>query len=280
MPEKPEVVTVARVLERRIVGKKIQKCQVHWDRIIAYPRVEEFTNKLLGQEIKAIKTRGKWIVIDLSEGQLLIHLRMEGKFFFRSSGEELSKHEHVVFTLDDGAEMRYHDVRKFGKMYYLSPSEKDKMGPLLALGYEYDDPRLNSDYLLERYAKKSLPIKSVLLDQSIVTGIGNIYDDEILFQSRINPYQKANTLNEKDCGRIIQNTKDVLDRAIAKGGTTIKSYTSEEGVHGLFQHELQVHGRKGTCPRCHTKIEKTVIGGRGTYFCPNCQPIKEENFVK
>lgn len=272
MPEKPEVITVSKALEKKILNKKIIDIEVYWDNIIALPEKDKFIKNMKGEEIKKITTRGKFIVIELSHYYLLVHLRMEGKFTFRKKGEEKNKHEHVLFLLDDEVEMRYHDVRKFGKMYLV---EKDKLyidTPLKDLGYEFDSTSLTSDYLLNRFKTKNKYIKTVLLDQSIIAGIGNIYDDEILFMSKINPYKKAKELDEKDCINIINNTRTVLDKAIKLGGTTIKSFTSEEGVHGRFQNELLVHGKKDEeCPICHSKIKKDKIDGRGTYYCENCQ---------
>ena len=275
MPEKPEVITVAKNLERELLNKTITDCNIYWDNIIASPTPTKFKKEIVGQTIHSITTRGKFIVLTLDKYSLLIHLRMEGKFFFRKKKDELNKHEHVELILDDSISFRYHDVRKFGKMYLIPIEDTYKVKPLSELGYEYYDPNLNENYLLDKFKNKKNPIKTVLLDQSIITGIGNIYDDEILFLSRINPYQKANTLNKKNCIDIITNTKSVLDHAVELGGTTIKSFTSSEGVHGLFQNELLVHGKdKGKCPNCNSDIIKEKINGRGTYYCPKCQRKK------
>ena len=157
-------------------------------------------------------------------------------------------------------------------MYLLKKCDTYKVKPLVELGLEYNDPNLTKEYLYDKIHNKKLPIKTVLLDQSIITGIGNIYDDEVLFMSRINPNRKACDITKSECGKIIDNTRIVLDKAIEKGGTTIKSFTSSEGVHGLFQHELLVHGKAGSnCPICGSIIEKTRIGGRGTHYCKKCQ---------
>lgn len=272
MPEKPEVITVSKALEKKILNKNITDVQIYWDNIIAKPETDVFKKKIREENIKKITTRGKFIVIELSNYYLLIHLRMEGKFTFRKKGEERNKHEHIIFALDDEIELRYHDVRKFGKMYLV---EKEKLytdTPLKDLGLEFDSPALTSKYLLDKFKSKNKYIKTVLLDQSIIAGIGNIYDDEILFRSGINPYKKAKELNEKDCDRLVQNTRIILKKAINLGGTTIKSFTSEEGIHGRFQNELLVHGKKKEeCPNCHSQIKKEQIDGRGTYFCEICQ---------
>lgn len=271
MPEKPEVITVVKSLSKEIVGKEITGCQVYWDNIIATD-LEEFKKNIIGQNIKNITTRGKFIVIELDDYSLLVHLRMEGKFFFRKKGEPINKHEHVELILEDEISLRFHDVRKFGKMYLIKKEDTYKVEPLSLLGYEYYDTNLTSDYLKEKFKRKNLPIKSVLLDQSIITGIGNIYDDEILFMSGINPLKKACDLKEEDLENIIKNTRTVLEHAIELGGTTIKSFTSSEGVHGLFQNELLVHGKGGSpCPNCGTILLKTKVNGRGTHYCPKCQ---------
>lgn len=271
MPEKPEVMTVVKNLTPEIVGREITGCNVLWNNIIATD-LNEFKNNIIGEKINNITTRGKFIVIELNKYSLLIHLRMEGKFFFRKVGDEINKHEHVEFILDNDISFRFHDVRKFGKMYLIPKEDTYKVKPLSELGYEFYDEKLTPEYLLDKFREKSLPIKSVLLDQSIITGIGNIYDDEILFLSKINPFRKASSLVYEDCSNIIKNTKEVLSHAVLLGGTTIKSFTSSEGVHGLFQNELLVHGKGGSpCPVCGSILEKTKINGRGTHYCSVCQ---------
>jgi len=272
MPEKPEVITVIKSLAPNILGKEITGCNVYWNNIIAYPDVESFKKNIIDQTIHDIATRGKWIVITLDKDLLLIHLRMEGKFLFRNKEDHFGKHEHVEFILDDSISFRFHDVRKFGKMYLVNKEEANFRKPLSELGLEYDDQKLTNEYFFEKIHCKKVPIKTVLLDQKIITGIGNIYDDEILFMSGIHPNRKASEITLKECQLIIDNTKIVLEKAIALGGSTIKSFTSSEGVHGLFQNELLVHGKKGEkCPNCGSTITKIQLGGRGTYFCSHCQ---------
>ena len=271
MPEKPEVMTVCSQLKPRILNKKITGCNVFWDNIIA-TNLLEFKTKIIGQNINDIDSRGKFIVIRLDDYFLLIHLRMEGKFTFREKKKKKEKHEHVELILDNKISWRYRDVRKFGKMYLIDKDKVNGVKPLKDLGYDYYDSNLNEDYLYEKIHKKNLPIKTVLLDQSIIAGIGNIYDDEILFLCRISPLRKASKITKKECSEIIKNTKYVLDEAAKLGGTTIRSFTSSEGVHGLFQNKLLVHGRENEeCPNCENKIIKIKVGGRGTYYCNKCQ---------
>ena len=272
MPELPEVETVKESLKLKLTGKKIKKVNILYDNIIAYPKVNEFIKNIENQTINNMHRRGKFLLFELDDYYLLSHLRMEGKYFFKNVDDEILKHEHVIFKLDDGKELRYMDTRKFGKMYLIKKGDINKVGPLKELGLEPWDDNLTSDYILEKYKNKRLPIKSVLLDQSIIVGIGNIYADEILFLCKINPLKKSNEITKKEAFNIIEYTKRVLEEAIKKGGTTIRTYSSVDGVHGLFQEELLVHGKdKGKCPICNNNILKIKVGGRGTYYCPKCQ---------
>ena len=274
MPELPEVETVKESLKLKLIGKKIIKVNILWDNIIAYPSKEEFAKEIGNKTIIDITRRGKFLMFDLNDYYLLSHLRMEGKYFFKNNNDVINKHEHVIFDLGNNEELRYMDTRKFGKMYLIKKYEIDSIGPLKELGLEPWDDNLTSEYLLEKYKNKKLPIKSVLLDQSIIVGVGNIYADEILFLSRINPLKSSNLINEKECNDIIKYTRDVLEKAIKMGGSTIRSYSSVDGVHGLFQNELLVHGKdKSNCPICNEKIDKIRVGGRGTYYCPICQKM-------
>ncbi len=272
MPELPEVETVKETLKLKLIGKKIKDVKVYYDGIIAYPEVKEFSKQIKNLPIKDIKRRGKWLMFDLDKYYLLSHLRMEGKYFFKNKEDKLDNHEHVVFTLDDDEELRYRDTRKFGKMYLIKKEDINSIGPIKDLGLEPWDDSLTKEYLKSKYKNKKLPIKTVLLDQSIIVGIGNIYADEILFLSKLNPLIKCCDLKDNDLDNIIKYTKEVLEKAIKLGGTTIRTYTSVDGVHGRFQNELLIHGKdKDVCPNCGQPIEKIRVGGRGTYYCINCQ---------
>ena len=275
MPEKPEVMTVTSKLEKKLLNRKIVSAKVYYDSIIEYPSVSEFEKNIKNQTMKNFTTRGKWIVIELDDYYLLFHLRMEGKFYYRKIGSELEKHHHVVFNIDNNEELHFADVRKFARVKLIPKDKLMEMKPFNELGLEPWDPNLTPKYLLDKFKNKKLPIKTVLLDQKIITGIGNIYDDEILFLSKVNPLTKACDLKEKELKLIINNTISVLNKAIKEGGTTIRNYTSEEGVTGLFQNNLLVHTKVGEpCPICNTTIVKIKVGGRGTYYCPKCQKIK------
>lgn len=271
MPELPEVETVRKTLKRQINGEVIKSVDVLYDNIIEYPKVSEFKEKIKNQKINNINRKGKWLIFELDDYCMLSHLRMEGKYFIKES-EPILKHEHVIFHLDNGKTLRYNDTRKFGKIHLIEKDKIYEQKPLNELGLEPWDENLDSNYLKDKYSNKNLPIKTVLLDQSIITGIGNIYADEILFLSKINPLKKAKLLKKKELDNIIKYTKDVLEASIEAGGTTIRSYESSEGVHGRFQTNLLVHNReKKQCPECGKMILKIRVNGRGTYYCPRCQ---------
>ncbi len=272
MPELPEVETVKEALKAKLINKKIIGINILYDNIIAYPSKEKFIYEIQNQTINDMKRRGKFLIFDLDDYYLLSHLRMEGKYFFKNNNQSIEKHEHIIFKLNDNEELRYMDTRKFGKMYLIEKNNIDNIGPLKSLGLEPWDDKLTSKYLLDKYKSKGIPVKTALLEQDIIAGIGNIYADEILFLSKINPLKKCNLITEKDAKNIIKYTREVLENAITKGGTTIRSYSSVDGVHGLFQQELLVHGKdKEKCPYCSSQINKIKVGGRGTYYCPLCQ---------
>lgn len=272
MPELPEVETVRRGLLDKVLNRVIKGIRVNYPKIIEYPSISLFKKEIVGQKINDISRYGKWLIFVLDDFYLLSHLRMEGKYFIKSSKDVDLKHEHVIFELDDKTELRYMDVRKFGKMHLIPKDKIKEIGPLRELGLEPWDENLTLEYLQDKFSKKRLPIKSVLLDQSIIVGIGNIYADEILFLAKINPYTRAMDLNDDSIKNIIKYTRIVLEDAIKAGGTTIRSYSSVNGIHGMFQQNLNVHSRSGeACPVCGSQVIKVKIGGRGTYYCSKCQ---------
>jgi formamidopyrimidine-DNA glycosylase len=270
MPELPEVETVKEVLKSQILNETIENVTIYYDKIIEYPTKGEFIKQIKNETIKDIQRRGKWLLFILNDYILLSHLRMEGRYYLKTKGDEKTKHDHVVFTFKSGKELWYRDTRKFGRMYLYKKEEAYLNKPLNELGLEPWSNELTSSYLKEKLSKKNIPIKTSLLDQSIVVGLGNIYVNEVLYLSKINPLKKSNTLSINELDEIIENTKVTLKNAIKLGGTTIKSYESSEGVHGNFQNELYVHGKK-ICKNCNSDILKITVGGRGTYYCPKCQ---------
>ena len=268
MPELPEVETVKNSLKNYVLNRKILKVDVLYKGIINYPSVKEFIEKITNQTILDVKRRGKYLVFVLEDYNLISHLKMEGKYFIKDK-YEITKHDHVIFTLDNNKYLIYNDTRKFGKMYLIN-KEYDNNSPLNILGLEPWDKELTISYLKDKL-NRNIAIKRLLLDQTIIVGIGNIYADEILFLSKINPLRKGYTLTNLELENIIKYTKEVLERAISQGGTTIRTYSSVNGIHGLFQQELLVHGKTSNCPNCQEQILKIRVGGRGTYYCNNCQ---------
>lgn len=274
MPELPEVETVRRSLIDLIIGKKIKSIDIYYDRIIQSDK-DEFKSLLVGEEFLDISRYGKYLIFILNNYIIVSHLRMEGKYFLKGSldNEPKEKHEHIIFNFTDGSTLRYNDTRKFGTMELFKTNDLNVVlnsAPINKLGIEPISGKLTVGYLKDKFKKKAEPIKSALLDQSIITGLGNIYADEVCFMSGLNPNKKANTLNDSELQKVIDSSKVVLEKAIALGGTTIKSFVSSHAVTGLFQNELLVH-TKTKCPKCNADILKIRVGGRGTYYCPNCQ---------
>lgn len=269
MPELPEVETVVRTLEKQIGNALITDVRVLYAPIISGDPVL-FKKAVVGRRIHSYKRRGKYLLFELDDICLVAHLRMEGKFFIFQGEKAPGKHDHLIFKLSDGREVHYNDVRKFGR-FELIPLKKD-YSDFKNLGPEPLSASFNTKYSQEVLRSRSKCIKSTLLDQEFVSGIGNIYADEILFRSRIHPLIPSYLLSKKEISRLVKNAKEVLSEAIAEGGSTIRSYTSSLGVTGLFQNSLSAYGQKGEpCPRCSTPIKKIVVSGRGTHFCPKCQ---------
>ncbi len=270
MPEIAEVETVRRTLKKGILNKKIKNVNILYPKMIV-SNIKTFKD-IEGQAIIDILRRGKWLIFELDNNYLLSHLRMEGKYFLKNHDEEINKHEHVIFTFVDGTDLRYHDVRKFGQMILITKDELKTIPQLQKQGLEANDSNLSFSYLKEKFKNKSLPIKSALLDQTIISGLGNIYADEVLFKAKVYPLKKSCDLTNQELDNICLSSIAVANRAIEMGGTTIKSYTSSLGVTGRFQQELMVHTRyQKPCYVCNTPIAKIKVGGRSTYYCPRCQ---------
>lgn len=275
MPELPEVETVLRTLEHQLNHPVIENVEVYWTRIIAYPDVDTFIKQIKGRKILAYERYGKFLIFDLDDMVWIVHLRMEGKFYVQRPSEAYDKHTHVIFTLDDGRQLRYHDTRKFGRMWLYPKTDEQRYPCFEKFGYDVFDERLTSDYLYHHLHHKKTALKAVLLDQSIMCGIGNIYADEICFAMKMHPETMINHLRKKDFEELIYQTRRIMNGAIRSGGTTIRSYTSSLGVDGRFQLKLKVHAKKGEkCSVCGTEIKKIQVAQRGTCYCPVCQKRK------
>jgi formamidopyrimidine-DNA glycosylase len=270
VPELPEVETVARGLRDSLLGRTITGVTVGWPRTIARLRVAEFTEGVTGQQIALIGRRGKYVIIELSGGYLLIHLKMSGRLYVVPMDEPSDQHVHVLFDLDDGRQLRFRDVRKFGRIYLVNePSEiTARLGP---------EP-LADDFTVEDFsrllARRKGRLKPLLLNQEFLAGLGNIYADEALFAARLHPLRKADSLTDDEQARLYEAIRTVLKQAIASRGTTLddRGYTDANGRAGGYQDRIAVYGRSGElCPRCRIPIERIVIGGRSAHFCPHCQ---------
>lgn len=277
MPELPEVETVKNSLKDLIIGKKIVNVKVYYDKMVQNLSPRDFESKLINETFQNISRQGKYLIFILDHYIMLSHLRMEGKYLMHSEDEPKGKHEHIIFTFASGETLRYSDTRKFGVIYLFEGtevSEIQKKEPLCKLGIEPISGKLTKEYLKDKMGKKNLPIKTVLLDQTIISGLGNIYADEVCFMCHLNPNEKAKNLLDSDYQNIITSSQKVLEKAIKLGGTTIRSFMSSHEITGRFQNELLVH-TKEICPNCQGKINKIYVNGRGTYYCPNCQSIKK-----
>ena len=268
MPEIAEVETVRCTLKRQILKKRITEVKILYPKIILNNE-EEFKKILIGNQFLDIKRRGKWLIFELENHYLLSHLRMEGKFFLKNVQEPIEKHEHVLITFSDDSDLRYHDTRKFGRMELIRKEDLETNEKIQKQGFEPGEEGLTADYLLKKFYNKNVAIKTLLLDQTIISGLGNIYANEVLFASKIDPFKRGSQMTEKEAEAIVENSQKIIARAIELGGTTIKSYTSSLGVTGRFQQELKVHKREGLpCLQCQSKIQKEKINGRSTYYCP------------
>lgn len=275
MPELPEVETIRKTLEQFILNKTIADVKVYWGKIIKKPEdTEQFKHLLIGQTIQQLSRRGKFLLFYLDDYVLVSHLRMEGKYNVHPQDEEVRKHTHIIFTFTNGEELRYNDVRKFGTMHLYPIGNEMDSPPLNKLGPEPFDADFHFDYFKEKLQRTSRLIKAVLLDQAIVTGLGNIYVDETLYKARVHPERRANTLNDEEIKTIMEAAVATLSEAIEQGGTTIRSYVNSQGEMGMFQQELFVYGQQGKqCKACGDEIIKLKVAGRGTHICSSCQPL-------
>lgn len=273
MPELPEVETVKRTLNQLVKKKRIRAVDVFWDKIVKFPEVtEEFTHSLLGQTVQEIRRKGKFLLFDFDDYVMVSHLRMEGRYGVFTAEEAVSKHTHVIFYFEDDTELRYSDVRKFGTMHLFEKGTEMARKPLVLLGPDPFEEHFSFSNFYEKIAKSTRSVKNILLDQSVIAGLGNIYVDETLFKAGIHPERKGNTITETEADRLRKFAAETLLEAIEQGGTTIRSYVNSLGEIGMFQQELFVYGQEDKpCKTCGEPILKIKTGGRGTHFCANCQ---------
>lgn len=277
MPELPEIqTTVNDLIDARLPGRKITNCRINWARTVLPLSPENFQENLVGRKIESIRRRGKYIVFQLSGGGFLItHLRMTGHFEldYGADTDHGDPHDRVSFRLDDGRHLRFHDTRKFGRMVFThNPgSILDRLGP------EPFDPGLSADVFSHALHRYNRQIKSLLLDQSFLAGLGNIYCDEALYLAGIHPLRSSGSLSQGEAGSLLGSIREVLESGLRNRGTSLgdgeTNYLSG-GRRGENRNKLKVYGREGkACPRCGSIIEKIYVGQRGSHFCPHCQPL-------
>ena len=280
MPELPEVETVRRGLERQTCGFTITRVDVQRERAIAAPPHDPdgFQAALLGRTVEAWHRRGKYLIARLDQGHWGVHLRMTGQFRWleptQSLGHPPCAHTRVRFWNQGGVELRFVDTRSFGQMWWIPPGLPPEMvmTGLRRLGPEPFDPAFNASYLRQRLRGSTRPIKSALLDQSLVAGVGNIYADEALFAAGIRPATASGRLSPKQLERLRHNLIEVLEISIGAGGTTFSDFRDLSGTNGNYGGVAWVYRRGGQpCRRCGTPLRRERLGGRSSHWCPQCQ---------
>lgn len=265
MPELPEVEVIVRELRGKIIGEEITDIKIFW-----YKTWIDFEReKLINQKIKKINRKGKYIIIHLSSGFLILHLRMTGQLIVNGDASANAKHLRTLFEFNSGNNMCFYDARKFGRIVF---SQKPDVY-LAKIGIDAFDKQFTVDYLRKTMGRRTLGLKKFFLDQTNVAGLGNIYIDETLFLSRLHPQRNVGTLSTKEIKVLHGAIQTILKEAIENMGTTISDYKTTGGGFGRFQGRLNVYGRANKpCTICNKPIQKTRINNRGTHFCPGCQP--------
>ncbi len=271
MPELPEVETVRRILAPRILNRQISNVRVTYWRMIGSHH-HEFIARLIGRTFSAIERIGKFLIFKFDNDLVLIsHLRMEGKYLDLAQSEADSRYARVIFEFTDGGKLCYDDSRCFGTMQLATSATYKDAPSLTKIGPEPFGIQ-SSSVIFDHYHRSARPIKELLLDQTIMTGLGNIYADEVLYLARIHPELPGNLLTKHEADRLLHFSKEVLNKAIESGGSTIRTYHAAKGVDGRFQHQLFAYDRAGQpCSRCHTILTKIKVKGRGSTYCPRCQ---------
>jgi formamidopyrimidine-DNA glycosylase len=277
MPELPEVETVRAALAPVLTGRTLDAVDISDTRLVRPFEPRAVADELEGERVAAVERRGKYLIFRFESGRsLLIHLRMTGSLRHVANGEPADDpYRRAVVRLDDGSDVTYRDVRRFGTWLLLEPGELE---PYLAtrLGAEPFSGDFTPKRFAARLATRRAPIKSALLDQRTLAGMGNIYVDEALWRARIHPLTRAGELAPDEIRRLRTAVRRALEMGIARQGASLRDYATPDGGRGRMQDEFKVYGRGGEpCDRCGTPIEKTRVAGRGTWYCPHCQPARQ-----
>jgi formamidopyrimidine-DNA glycosylase len=277
VPELPEVETVRANLEPAVVGRRFQQVEIIDPRLTRPLEPDEVAAELTGEVVQTLERRGKYLVFRFRSGRaLLIHLRMTGSLGHHRNGLlEDDPHRRAVVKLDDGSDVTYRDVRRFGTWLLLEPGEETAY-LMERLGEEPLEAGFTSAVLATRLLGRRAPVKAAILDQRAAAGMGNIYADEALWRAKIHPLTESGSLTGPQIRRLHRAIKDALRAGIARQGTTLRDYRTPTGASGSMQEELRVYGREDEpCRRCGTPIARTRVAGRGTWYCPTCQPAPD-----
>jgi formamidopyrimidine-DNA glycosylase len=286
MPELPEVETVRRGLAPHLVGRRLVRVAARRPDL-RFPLPEGFVQRLTGARVIALTRRGKYILAALDRDETLVmHLGMTGRFTVEADGAAEApgeftlaaaadpKHAHIVFETDAGGALTYFDARRFGFMDLIDTANLEAHPRFAAMGPEPLGETFDSAYLARAFAGRRQGAKTLLLDQSVVAGLGNIYVCEALHRARLSPVRPAAGIGQRSLAALVRSIRSVLEEAIAAGGSTLRDYASVEGGMGYFQHDFQVYGREGqSCPNtpCRGVVARLVQAGRSTFYCPACQ---------
>jgi formamidopyrimidine-DNA glycosylase len=275
MPELPEVETIVQALRQPLIGRAILEVRSDWPRHIAEPTLAEMQDRIRGLHFVAIDRRGKYLRFDLNDNEcLLIHLKMSGHLTVVTASTPSDKHVHTVFSLENGDELRFRDIRKFGRVYLT----RDPETVLGKLGPEPLSSSLSAEDLFRRLQKRRRLLKPLLLDQTFIAGIGNIYADEALYHARLHPQRYSHTLTGAEAGRLFTGIRKALRLGLEKEGASIDNYRKPDGSLGEMQQSFVAYGREGEpCFRCGHAMERIVLGGRSTYYCPICQELSVDS---
>lgn len=271
MPELPEVETTCRALNLHLPGRQLQRVHVHQPRL-RWPLERGFAGKLAGRHLLRLSRRAKYLLFHFDMGVLLVHLGMSGHLrLFTRGKERIRPHDHVRFHFQGGWHMHYNDPRRFGSMHWIQ-GDPGRHFLLAELGPEPLQPGFDGTWLHAQSRRRRIAVKTFIMDSRVVTGVGNIYANEALFQAGIHPARAAGRISHGRMERLAQAITDVLSRAIDAGGTTLRDYVDGQGIPGYFGNQLSVYGREQEpCLRCARRLCSVRIAGRSTVYCPGCQ---------
>jgi formamidopyrimidine-DNA glycosylase len=269
MPELPEVETTRRGLAPHVEGRIVTSATLRRPDL-RWPIPEEITRALPGQRVEAVRRRAKYLLLDTAVGSALLHLGMSGSLRVVPADTPVRPHDHVDLALDSGRLLRFNDPRRFGCLLWQPPGEEHEL--LAGLGPEPLSDAFDGDYLFALSRGRSAPVKTFLMDQKVVVGVGNIYVAEALFAAGVSPLRAAGKVSRERYGQLADAIKRILGHAIVRGGTTLRDFISPDGAPGYFEQELSAYGRGGEpCPRCGRPLKQAAIGQRTTVWCGHCQ---------